>query len=160
MCACVRATLVNTQAHYTSDICNNLTHMCNAYSCNNATSTYVCRPFDNNKISVLTQALVSTMTSITAADINTLSAVQTVSKLTYLPFLAAFYLTRAAFPVCHSLEDGCLLINREMGCLLWHALCRVLVRIVLGADNMKAAAYIHSCVLHNSSCLPCHAFDV
>jgi hypothetical protein len=38
-----------------------------------------CRPFDNTQITKLTEALAATMTTITAADINTLSAVQTVS---------------------------------------------------------------------------------
>ena len=40
-----------------------------------------CRPFDNTKIVDLTAALASSMTSIDASDINTISAVQTVSLL-------------------------------------------------------------------------------
>ncbi|KAL3152718.1 hypothetical protein ABBQ38_012309 [Trebouxia sp. C0009 RCD-2024] len=38
------------------------------------------QPFDNTKIAALTQSLAATMTSITASDVNTLSAVQTVSN--------------------------------------------------------------------------------
>lgn len=40
-----------------------------------------CRPFDNNKITYLTAALASSMTTIDARDINTISAVQTVRLL-------------------------------------------------------------------------------
>ena len=77
------------------------------------------------------------MTSITAADINTLSAVQTVSTFTYLPFIAAFYLIGAAFPSLPFLEDGCLCSNGEMSCLLWLALRLVLARTVFGVHNHK-----------------------